>query len=527
MALSAPPALAAPPDGQSGPAIVTGSEGRANPFFGVAPDGTDLVLWTVAGSQAGENTFVGAVRKPGSTTWTPVPSPVVDKKSAQDAVIAGTKSGDFWLAWQQYNNAGFPEVFVRKYDTSKGTWSKRQQPFRDHGYKHGAASIAVTGSGEVVLGVYAKPVVSTTPSTYRAEVGILRPGKGWSTTFLSAADTNSSRAQVAASPNGYLAATWIVGSQVAQMTVNAATHTPSATAKWHKATLSVPGDAQKTAVSIGPDGTAAVAWPASSTSFDSARMAVTDANDSSRTWTTMNLVTGTTVGSSVLPVVDRAGGVRAFWTDPNALWSLYRTGGTQSAPALVGTLDRLQPMVGAGLLADGNVAVYYAEYSTGPATEGLRRARFDGESALGFEEFTNAGNGDTNSAIAGSDAAARTGFTYYTGTYPDYSIQNVDQSGLGPAVVRSAYDARPVTKPKAKGLASVGSTLTCVTGYWVETSKVKYKWFRDGHVIKGATHRVYQLVSWDRGHAVSCTAVGKDTSGHHLGMLTSHARTIY
>ena len=59
---------------------------------------------------------------------------------------------------------------------------------------------------------------------------------------------------------------------------------------------------------------------------------------------------------------------------------------------------------------------------------------------------------------------------------------------------------------KLEGVAHVGRTVSCRTGFWVEKRRVTFAWTRDGKAIRGAGRHDYRIVPADKGHALACVA---------------------
>ena len=58
--------------------------------------------------------------------------------------------------------------------------------------------------------------------------------------------------------------------------------------------------------------------------------------------------------------------------------------------------------------------------------------------------------------------------------------------------------------PKVTGKTKVGKTLTASPGTWSVTGlTVKYRWLREGNVIRGATAKSYRLSKASKGHRIS------------------------
>ena len=63
-------------------------------------------------------------------------------------------------------------------------------------------------------------------------------------------------------------------------------------------------------------------------------------------------------------------------------------------------------------------------------------------------------------------------------------------------------------KPKISGTAKVGKKLKAKAGTWTSGTKLKYRWYRSGKAIKGASSKTYKVVAADRGDRISVKVTG-------------------
>ncbi len=253
----------------------------------------------------------GRVRSPGSAAWVKVQRFVTE--AAQDIALAGDRKGDFSVSWVRYDpTTGVPQVLFSRLDSRSATLSKPQQPFTDKGYGHQSPQVAVTDGGTVFVSTTASPKVSTNPPTYRAEVGMKRPGEPWRTRFLSPADVHAVVRSLAVSPNGHAMVTFIQGYELAVSRVRAATRPAGADSTWTVDNVSAPGDAQGAKAAIGPNGMAAIEWNAPSDGNAIVRLAFRNVTTGDP-WVSTDLVTGPGFHSVETPVVDPDGYITGFW----------------------------------------------------------------------------------------------------------------------------------------------------------------------------------------------------------------------
>jgi hypothetical protein len=520
--------VAAAPAGWTGPTPVPGSAGEANPLAATAPDGADLLLWTVAGAVSPNNVVRAKLRPAGSDHWVRIPSPMVDKPYGGAVAIAPTRSGDFWVVFAWYTPSDHPEAFVSRLDADTRRWTTLTRVFHDADYGHESPSIAVSDSGELFVSAIAAPHVSSSPPVYRAEVATMRPGSGWRTRFLTPANRFALPMNIVANSRGQAAVSIIQGYDLSAKRVRVATRDAGAKARWKVSDLSVAGDAQKAYTAIGRDGTAAVEWTSPANGAVTVRLA-TRRIGTLEPWLFGDAVTGGPgTNNATYPVVSPDGSVTALWetfTNPNSLLyarqmadGVWGTATPFSTSGMRGVLDaaRLRP--------DGTVAVLYQQYSGGLATEGLRYEVLDHGVPGGAVTLTDAGDGTVNSASLGVDAAYGNHVLWTRGDYPATDFATMADSAGHPVAMTSASSGVIARKATVKGRARVGHRVVCRTGYWVETTGVAYRWFRGKSPIPGATARTYRLTTSDRLHSLSCRVTA--TSDFGVRVLKSPARTV-
>ena len=525
--LVAPVASAVAPAPWSPPKRVPGTAGLANPVPAVAPDGTDLVMWLVSGTGMFDNAVVGKVRLPGQTRWKPVPTgPEGEFLGITD--IAPTASGDFWMTYVTYADK-YTSYLVRL-DGQTRRWSKPTRLFKDQkAYDHSQPEVEITADGTLVVSASAPPKV-TPPGdpVARLAVGIRNPGGTWKNRFLSPTDEFANGPDLAVNSAGDVVVSFIQGYQLADMTVRAAARGHTRKSKWKVGTLSAAGDSQRAHSTIGADGTAAVVWTATSQSFDAVRMATRQVRRKLAPWVSRDVVTGVSVSVDAYGVVNRQGEATALWRQSGggtaALWSRHLdSSGLGSATQLTpnGEVAEFDALV---QRPDGKAVLLYQRFT--PTFDGLAvdvrtlRGGVPGpvQELVGDE----ATDGASNSEYLGVDAASRGTMVYTRGDSPDTDFAWLSQSSA-PAVVTSPASGQVVTRARVAGPLRVGARATCVSGYWVETTDVSYRWERNGHRIAGADARRYRLVDRDDGERISCRVTGADASDHQLD-LTSPAR---
>jgi hypothetical protein len=495
-----------------------------------APDGGDLLLWTVSGAVSPQNTIKAKLRRPGSDTWVRVPSPVVNKPYAGSASVAPTLGGDFWAAFEWYDAAGGSEIYVARLDTGTRRWTKPKRVFHDADYGHTIPALAVSDDGTLFAAATAKPNEFSSPPRYRAEVATKRPGHPWKTKFVSPAAGFAVVREVVANPKGQAAAAFIQGYDLSAMTVRAATRDAGARTKWKVTTLSPAGDSQRAYTAIGADGTAAVEWTSPSNGAVTVRMA-TNRIGAGAPWLFADAVTGGGGSNNAThPVVAPDGTATALWEtfiNPNSvLYARQLDDGVWTAPATPFSQAGMRGVLSsANLRPGGTVGVVYQQFSAGPSNEGLRFRVLD-HAAPGAElVLTDAGDGSANSVWFGVDAALRNHLVWTRGDYPDTDFATMGDPAGRPSAMRSPRSGVELTAATVQGTMRVGRRATCRTGYWVEATGVGYRWFRDGTRIRHQSGRKYLLASADKGHKVSCRAKATSDVGPHT--LTSPGRKVH
>ena len=81
-----------------------------------------------------------------------------------------------------------------------------------------------------------------------------------------------------------------------------------------------------------------------------------------------------------------------------------------------------------------------------------------------------------------------------------------------------------VTSATMTGRARVGKVLKCDAGYVVEANEVRWRWYRNGNRILGATDRTYTVQDADAGKRLKCAMVAVGVEG--TTTVKSHARVI-
>jgi len=526
--LVAPGTALAAPAGWTAPQGIPGTVGQANPVSSTAPNGTDLVVWINPGSTSGAQ-IKARIRLAGRSTWQRVPARVDNEPSVQDMVLAPTSGGDFWLSWVQY--AGQPEVYAMRLDSRTRRWSKPTPVFHQPGYGHGGPSLAVAGNGTIVIAAYAPPDTPTTPPTYRVVVATRSPGGAWRTHFLSPASQHAGGEAVAVNSSGQVLVSFIQGYNLSEMTVMAATRSAKPSATWHVHRLSKVGDSQRAHPALGDDGTAAVAWSATSTSFDAVRLSTAHLGHGTPAWTRRNVATGVPSVVDAYPVVTKDGQTTTVWTRSSSgqqvLWSRNLIGTSLGAPLQLSP-DGMTAVVDAfKLRADGKAALMYQLFSNGPLTnQGLRlRVLRHGVSGPAVD-LTESSDGSVNSPALGVDAASRSTVIWTRGDYPGTDFAWLGQVVAKPSVMSGPSSGHLVRRASVTGVARVGKTVTCASGYWVETSGLDYRWLRNGSRIHGADGPRYRLVGADSHRRISCRVTASNFSGidHVLRSRTRRVR---
>ena len=123
----------------------------------------------------------------------------------------------------------------------------------------------------------------------------------------------------------------------------------------------------------------------------------------------------------------------------------------------------------------------------------------------------------------------------YTVTPSDYgtrlSLTVTDNFGDRASVSTTATVARgyisSVAKPKVLGTRRVGKWLRATKGSWsVPTTVYRYKWYRNGKTIKGATSRKYKLTWRDRRTRITVRVYVKSTGYYNKSLLSGKTAKI-
>lgn len=67
--------------------------------------------------------------------------------------------------------------------------------------------------------------------------------------------------------------------------------------------------------------------------------------------------------------------------------------------------------------------------------------------------------------------------------------------------------------PAIKGRPRRGEALRCAEGLWSRTDSFRFRWLRDGSLIRRANERTYRVQRTDRGHSISCRVKGRGSGG--------------
>jgi len=528
--LVAPTALAAPAD-WTAPKRIPGTAGLANPISATASNGTDLVVWAVGGSLPTENVVHARVRLAGRSQWRNV-QVRLRGSFLQDIVIAPTPGGDFWAAYQRNVTGGGQQVFVTKLSSTSRRWSTPRMMFteQDANY-HAGPDLALAGTGALVVSAYAPPKDPPPGEpVYRVAVGTHSPGGRWRTRFLSPIDEHSGGQHLAVNAAGDIAVSFIQGYHLADMTVRAATKAHGRKATCKIGTLSDAGDSQWARVAIGDDGTAVVLWTATSTSFNAVRMATREVRRRLAPWVGRDVITGVTVAADAYGVVTPDGQVTAVWRQSGggttALWSRHLAGNTLRSPLKLTPNGEIAEFDALSQRPDGKAALFYQRFTPAIDSLGLQfRTLTHGVpgpvQVLTGDEAT---DGNANSEFLGVDAASRGTVIYTRGDYPGTDFAWQSQTRGKPSVMTGPASGVKVRRARVSGKARVGRVVSCQSGYWVEKSRLVYRWFRRDDQIPGAARR-HKVVAADSGKSLRCVIVASNASGQNL-RLTSKPRDV-
>jgi hypothetical protein len=479
-----------------------------------APDGTSVIM--TLGTGPGSTAEIDArVQRAGTTSWATVPPRVKNQGDIQDFALTAAPDSIFWLAWTTYVGAA-PEVYAMKLNPVTRKWSAPVQVFHDTGFGHASPLVAIGGDGTVGIVAEAEPSVTTNPPVYRVEVAMLRPGKDWTTRFMTPADAFANDPAIAANPSGEFAVSWLQGYEAGAVT--AATRAAGASAPWHTATLSVANDSQRQHLAIGPNGTVAVAWSAPTEDQTAERLSTTTIGAGTPAWTRRDLVTSITAGLDAYPVVYRNGDVTVVWGEGasgDVWWTSTLTGGTLSAPVQFTPDGNPSYVAALGLRPDGRAGVLYQRFGGTPDNEGMSYLTFTDGVMSPTLELTDAPGDSSFSDSLGVDAASESTVIVVHGSYPATNVTWMSNRRPQPSVMTSAYSGHAVSRARITGHLRVHRTLHCVTGLWVGARTVRYSWLRNGKKIAHRSAAKYRVVHADLHKRLSCVAIGSNASGGH------------
>jgi hypothetical protein len=194
---------------------------------------------------------------------------------------------------------------------------------------------------------------------------------------------------------------------------------------------------------------------------------------------------------------------------------------TQVTPSgEIAEFDALVPRPG------GTAFLVYQRFTPGIFSLGLEvRTLVDG---VASDPVTLTGDettfGNTNSEQLSVDAAGRGMLMYTFGDYPDTNFSWQAQA-TRPAVMTGPATGVVARRAKVTGVARVGRTVACTSGFWVEASRLSYGWTRDGDLIAGARSKRYDVRRADAGHGLGCLVVGFN-SGPSQTVLISKRKTV-
>ena len=68
-------------------------------------------------------------------------------------------------------------------------------------------------------------------------------------------------------------------------------------------------------------------------------------------------------------------------------------------------------------------------------------------------------------------------------------------------------------RPTLEGTADPGDPLGCAKGVWSRADSFRYRWLRDGAVIKGASSKRYVVKASDRQRSIACRVTVQGPGG--------------
>ncbi|RYP83138.1 hypothetical protein EKO23_20055 [Nocardioides guangzhouensis] len=106
----------------------------------------------------------------------------------------------------------------------------------------------------------------------------------------------------------------------------------------------------------------------------------------------------------------------------------------------------------------------------------------------------------------------------------DYSKETRSQvSDASPTV---AIGTLTGTRPTISGIRKVGRKLTAVRGTWTAGTTFAYRWYANGHAIKGATARTFTPKAGHAGRRISVKVTGRQTGYRTLALTSAQTRPI-
>jgi hypothetical protein len=526
--LAQAPASARAPRPWTPPAEIPGTFGLVNPVGATAPNGTDLVVW-IESTGGTENQARAKLRLPGDNRWLNVPArPRGLFLGVTD--IEPTPSGDFWVVYTTYN--GTYTSYIAHLDSRSQRWSKSVKLFKDMpDFGHLTRHVELARDGTLVVSAYSPAVAGG--GVARVAVAIRRPGGTWHDRFVSPPGHFANPADLSVNASGDILVSFIQENTLPEMTVRAATRAHGKHAKWKVSTLSVPGDSQRVHSALGADGTAAVVWTSTSTSFDAVRMATRNVRRPLAPWVGRDAVTGSTVDVDAYALVDPHGAATAFWAQVNAgdrtLMSRTLVGTTFHDAVQVSRAGESGVFADFAVLPNGKQAIVYKRIQPGTSPAhilGTDYRTLNGADPgppvqiIGDQSV----DGDSGVQWLGVDAASQATDIYSRGTFPDTDFAWRTHGDPGPKVMTGPASGRVVHRAHVSGRPAVGRAVVCNTGYWVETSVLSYHWKRDGRRIHGATAKRYRISQRDRGHDLSCTVAASNRSGRTVRLASPDRR---
>lgn len=479
-----------------------------------AADGTDVVF--AEGGNQNDITFTARIRRPGTATWHLAPTVHVPAYSLFDTRMVAIGSSDVLLAIAWYDASGLPRFSVYRLNTRSRTWSSASNAFPKltrPGYYEEAA-IGVTAAGGIVAAT--THAVSDPAYHYSVMVAYRAPGSStWQRATYSSASSWQFADQVAVSRNGYVAIPFTVEASGGspQTGIGVISRSPGST-HWRRQVVDTSGTVYRRSVAVGADGEALLAF--SSTGHDvSVARTVLPAGNAMPVWSTQSVTTSTAYPSDVVwAAVDGRGHGTVLIDDHTPPTYAHLDGATLTGPFPFGNGARrdINDLV---VRPDGTAEAATGEFTSDPSPV------FTGEDAVSFpsngtyrvQTLETAGNPWSNghaSILLGSDAANRIFATFTTGNPSPDQCQFADQPGK-PDVMTSPSSGRYVLHTHTHRLAH--HRLRCVSGFWVEARSLAYRWYRDGHRIRGASGAVYRRVAADTGHHVTCRVLATNTVG--------------